>query len=65
MVVEWDNVNHNRADKGGQTPLFYGATNGQEEAVKILLELHDVNPNRISTAEYCLCVLLGMGMNKW
>ena len=39
-------VNSNRPDKDGKTPLYCAAQDGNEEMVKILLGRGDLNPNR-------------------
>ena len=45
MLLERNDVNPDKADKGGRTPLSWAASYGYEEIVEILLERNDVNPD--------------------
>jgi len=41
------NVNPDKPNINGRTPLYLAAWNGQEGVVKILLRRNDVNPNKL------------------
>jgi len=45
-LLERDDVDPDKADKWGQTPLLWAANNGREGAVRMLLERNDVNPEK-------------------
>ena len=41
-----EEVNPDKPDEGGQTPLSHAAKNGREGVVKILLRREEVNPDK-------------------
>jgi ankyrin repeat protein len=46
ILIGRDDVNPDKADHKGQTPLCCAAHNGHEEVVKMLLAQDGVNPNK-------------------
>ena len=46
ILLEREEVNPNKPDNSGQTPLTYAAKNGHEGVVRILLGREEVNPDR-------------------
>jgi ankyrin repeat protein len=47
MLLERDDVNPDKPDNYGQTPLSIAASDKREGAVKILLGRNDVNPDKL------------------
>ena len=47
-LLEREEVNLDKLDRSGRTPLSYAAWRGREEVVKILLKQEEVNPNKPS-----------------
>ena len=46
ILLEWNDVNPDKADNLSQTALLLGAMYGLEEVVRMLLERNDVNPDK-------------------
>ena len=44
ILLEREDVNPDRLDNRGRTPLWLAAKNGREGVVKLLLEREDVSP---------------------
>ena len=45
ILLGRNDVNHNKPDKYGTTPLCWAAYNGHEGVVKTILRRDDINPN--------------------
>ena len=46
LLLEREEVNPDKPDSHGQTPLLYAAIGGHEGVVKLLLEREEVNPDK-------------------
>ena len=46
ILLERADVNPDKPDNNGRTPLFHAAFEGREGMVKIILEREGVNPNK-------------------
>lgn len=44
MLLRWDNVDPDKPDGEGQTPLWWATSKAHEGVVKMLLRRNDVNP---------------------
>ena len=42
-----DDINPDKPDNNGQTPLLWASLNGHEEVVRLLLARDDVNPDKL------------------
>ena len=45
MLLERSDINPDKSDMDGQTPLYRATLNGHEEVVRILLRWDEVNPD--------------------
>ena len=52
MLLRRDDLNPDKPDNGGRTPLWCAACNGHEGLVKIPLGRDDVDPNKSDTTKY-------------
>ena len=46
ILLEWEEVNPDKPDDNGRTPLLYAAWDGHERVVEILLGREEVDPSR-------------------
>ena len=66
MLLAWEEVNLDRPDNFGQTPLNRAASLGHKGVVKILLDRKEVNPTgEIILAKHRARSLLRIAVRRW